>query len=103
MHGVTRASGRGLPEFVIQKEVTAVLEKQALTGTLKAAVLIGDDECPALLACSVYDSKPVHFLSTAAKEIKWITKDRPVHDYTIDDRVSMFFCAQICKRCTTTA
>ena len=22
MHGITRASGRGLPEFVIQKEVT---------------------------------------------------------------------------------
>lgn len=91
MHGVTRASGRGLPEFVIQKEVTGVLEKQALTGTLKAAVLIGDNKCPALLACSVYDSKPVHFLSTAAKEIKWLTKDRQVHDYTIDDRVSMLF------------
>ena len=67
MHGVTGPSGRGLPEFVIQKEVTAVLEKQALTGTLKAAVLIGDDGCAALLACFVYDSKPVHFLSTAAK------------------------------------
>ena len=50
MHGVTRASGCGLPEFVIHKEVTSILEKQTLTGTLKATVLIGDDECLAILA-----------------------------------------------------
>ena len=91
MHGVTRASGRGLPEFVVQKEVSGVSQKEAVIGTLKAAVLNGDDECPALIACSVYDSKPVHFLSTAAKEIKWLTKDRKVYDYCVEDRVDMKF------------
>ena len=53
MYGVTRASGRDLPEFVIQKEVSRVSEKEAVTDTLKAAVLTGDDECPGLIACSV--------------------------------------------------
>ena len=91
MHGVTRASGRGLPEFVIQKEVSGVSWKKAVTGTLKAAVLNGDDECPALIACSVYDSKPVHFLLTAATEIKWLTKDRKIYDYCVEDRVDMKF------------
>ena len=57
-----------LPEPVIQKELSVV--DQVVTGTLEAAVLSGDDKCPALIACSVYESKPVHFLSTAATEIK---------------------------------
>jgi len=91
MHGVTRASGGGLPEFVIQKEVTGVQEKQSLNGTAKAAVLIGDEACPGLLTCSVYDSKPVHFLSTAVINIKWIIKDWKIFDYSVDDCVPMKF------------
>ena len=70
MHGVTRASGRGLPEYVIQKEVTAVREKEKLTGTTKAAILVGDDEYPDMIVFSVHDSKPVNFLSTTATELK---------------------------------
>ena len=91
MHGVTRASGRGLPEFIVQKEVNGVQEKQALTSTAKSAVLTGDDACPNLIAFSVYNSKPVHFLSTASTEIKWITKDRKIFDYSVDDCVPMKF------------
>ena len=51
-------------------------QKEVVVGSLKVAAPTGDDECPTLVACSVCDSKPVHFLSAAATEIKWLTKDR---------------------------
>ena len=91
LHGVTRVSGRGLPKSVIQEPVTTLNELQTLTGTTKAAVIIGDNECPALIAFSVYDSKPVHFLSSIATEIKWLRKDRKIYDYMVDDCVRMNF------------
>jgi hypothetical protein len=47
-------------------------------GTVKAAVLKGDAECPNLMATSIYDTKPVHFLSTICEYIKWIMKERSV-------------------------
>ena len=58
MHGVTRSFGYILPEFMTQKKVTGLQDKQALTITTKADVLTGDDECSALLAILVCDSKP---------------------------------------------
>ena len=39
-------------------------------GTVKAAVLEGDKGCPNLIASSVYDSKPVHYLSMILEEVK---------------------------------
>ena len=77
--------------FVIQKEVSSVSQKEAFTGTLKAAVLSGDDKFPALISCLVYNSKPVHFLSTAATKIKWLTKDRKINDYYVEKRVNITF------------
>ena len=47
-------------------------------GTVKAAVLVGDPDCPNLIASSVYDTKPVHYLSMASDSIKWIVKERKV-------------------------
>jgi hypothetical protein len=47
-------------------------------GTVKAAVLIGDVDCPNVVATSVYDTKPVHFLPYVCKSIKWIIKERLV-------------------------
>ena len=66
LHGVTRVSGRGLPKSIIQDQVFTINELKTCTGTTKAAVIVGDSEYPALIAFSVYDSKPVHFLSTVA-------------------------------------
>lgn len=37
-----------------------------------------DPDCPSLVACSVYDTKPVHYLSMVSKELKWITKEKGV-------------------------
>ena len=47
---------------------------------MKAAVLRGDTQCPGLVAVSVYDTKPVHFLSMACDSIKWVVKNRTVYD-----------------------
>ena len=43
-------------------------------------MLRGDGQCPNLVATSVYDTKPVHFLSMSAESIKWIKKKRDVYD-----------------------
>ena len=57
IHGVTRTHNRGLPTKVIQKE-----------GTNKEAYIF--------LACSIYDTKPVHILSSANVDVKWIVKTK---------------------------
>ena len=74
--GVTRKGMRGIPKCVVQEEQLSKKGQDAVRGTTKAAVLKGDDECPSLIASSVYDSKPVHFLSMMSKEIKWVEKER---------------------------
>jgi Transposase IS4 len=78
--GVTRKSGRGLPACVVQQEVNNKRQQMAVRGTVKAAVLKGDRDCPDLLAVSVYDTKPVHFISMIAENIDWIAKCRLVYD-----------------------
>ncbi len=45
-------------------------------GTVKVAVLRGDLKCPELLCVSVYDTKPVNFLSMSADSVRWIRKER---------------------------
>ena len=44
--GPTRKSGHGLPKCVIQEEVKNAAALRAVWGTVKAAVLEGDDEVP---------------------------------------------------------
>mmetsp|Transcript_22737 Transcript_22737/g.34392 ORF Transcript_22737/g.34392 Transcript_22737/m.34392 type:complete len:226 (+) Transcript_22737:1278-1955(+) len=68
--GSTQKKGRGLPKCVIQEEVTNKSMKKFVRGTVKAAVLEGDDKCKDLVAVSYYNSKPVHFLSTICKLIQ---------------------------------
>jgi len=70
-HGVTRKGGRGIPEVVFQEEVKNLKKQLEVRGTDKAAILLCDDECPSLAASSVYDTKPVHFLSMACEELRW--------------------------------
>ena len=50
----------------------------AAQGTVKAAILENDPECPNLIAASVYDTKPVHFLSMALESSEWVVKQRAV-------------------------
>lgn len=76
--GVTRKNGRGLPNSVLQEEVKTKEAEISVRGTVKVAVLKGDANCPNVVAASVYDTKPVHFLSTICESIAWVVKDRQV-------------------------
>ena len=82
LHGVTRVTGRGVPTLVKQKEVTRKGDLEAVRNTVKVARLKGDTVCKDLICISVYDIKPVYFLSNASKEIKWIKKEKNVYDKT---------------------
>ena len=74
--GVTRKSGRGLPLSVLQEEEKNKTKQEAVRGTVKVSVLRGDPDCPEMVAASVYDTKPVHFLSMTCQSINWIVKER---------------------------
>ena len=50
----------------------------SVQGTVKAAVLQGDPEVPDFLTVLYYDQKPVHFLSTICKKIKWVQCEKKV-------------------------
>ena len=79
-HGVTRSGMRGIPMHVQQKEVKNRKEQMAVRGTVKAAVLEGDPDCPNLVASSVYDAKPVHYLSMVSDELKWTEMKKNVYN-----------------------
>jgi Transposase IS4 len=76
--GVCRKGGRGFPKLVLQEEVKNRNEQLKVRGTLKAAVLKGDDDCVNLVAVSVYNTKLVQFLSMSCESNEWITKERKV-------------------------
>ena len=81
IHGPCRTEvWRGLPRMIIQKEVTADRDLRQARGTTKAAVLEGDPDCPDLIACSVYDTKPVHFLTNSVQFVRWIKCKKRVYD-----------------------
>jgi hypothetical protein len=65
-HGVARTNRRGVPPLIIQKEEKNKDRAKKLRGMTMAAKLHNSDACPDLFAVSVYDTKPVHILSTAA-------------------------------------
>jgi len=66
-------------------------QQKKVRGTTKAAVLTGDPEAPDLVAFSVFDTKPVHFLSMACTGLKWIEKRKKVFDRESNKNVSMAF------------
>ena len=77
-HGVTRKGMRGIPKAVFQYEVINRKDKIKVRGTVKAAVFKGDPKCPALVATSVYDTNPLHFLSMTCKSLMWKVKEKLV-------------------------
>ena len=80
IHGVCRKTGRGLLSSVFQVDegLPHSAKAQAARGTTKAAVLVGDDTCKDLVTFSVYDVKPVYFMSMAAENLNWKVKERKV-------------------------
>jgi len=77
-HGVVRTSNRGMPPEIRQQEEKNEKQAELLYGTTKAAKLVNDPECPDLLAVSVYDTKPVHLMTTVEEDIHWVEKKRKV-------------------------
>jgi hypothetical protein len=73
-HGVVRMSSRGLPPLVRQLEEKNVKEAMKLRGRTAAARLLNSADCPDLFACLVYDTKPVHMLSTVKESMYWVAK-----------------------------
>ena len=71
LHGVTRKSGRGLTASIIQEELHNRKGQKKVRGTVISAELVGNSKCPSLIYVSVYDTKPVHFLSMEVDHIKW--------------------------------
>ena len=90
-HGVARKAGRGVPTCVLQEEVKNVNDQRAVRGTVKAAVLEGDPGCPNLIATSVYDTKPVHYLSMVSQSIEWIVKEKSVFNVDTNEVETLKF------------
>jgi hypothetical protein len=76
VHGVVRTNGRGFPPSIIQKEEKNLKMAELMRGITKVARLTGSTKCLDLLAVSLYDTKPVHLLSTTAQEVRWMEKQR---------------------------
>ena len=85
VHGVARKGMRGVPACVLQEEMKNRKDQIKVRGTVKAAVLKGDKDCPDLVASSVYDTKPVHYLSMVSTSLEWVAKDRDV--YNVNSRM----------------
>ena len=84
IHGVCRMFGRGFPSMTIQEEVKTPAEKEKVRGTVKGAILSGDPEVPDLVAISVYDTKPVNFLSMCCETVQWVKKTRKIYDHSLN-------------------
>ena len=44
--------------------------------TSTAAVMEGDPKFPNLIVSSVYDTKPVHYISIVSEQLKWDVKEK---------------------------
>ena len=60
-------------------------------GRIKSGVIEGGVYFPGLVCCSIYDTKPVRFLTMASEDIKQITKERYVYDSQNHTQVAMEF------------
>ena len=78
--GTCRKGRRRIPSDVVQHEETRIKGNREVRGTVKASVLQGDKYCPNLVAYSIYDTRPVHFLSMVCNSIKWIIKSNKVYN-----------------------
>ena len=52
-----------------QKKVTKNKDLVVVRHTIKAVVIQGDEVCKDLIACSIYNTKPVFFICNITKKI----------------------------------
>ena len=67
---------RGIPLSVLQVEQKSRKYQIKLRVNVKAALLEGDDACPNLVACSIYDTKPVHYFSMVCDTLKLVVMEK---------------------------
>ena len=67
-----------MPTRVLQEELLKRDSQLSVCDTIKVTKIVGDSGCPEMCAVSVYDTKPMHFLTMYNREIKWIKKKRKV-------------------------
>ena len=75
-----RIDDRGLPKSIVLKEEATKNLKTRACGKVKAAVLKGDIQVKDMISFLVYGTKPVNFISTAVKSLKWIKKKKKVYN-----------------------
>ena len=80
-----------MPNLVKQTEETKVEKRRAAIGTTIAAILTGDSGLKDLVCVSVYDQKPVYFLSTITETIEWVEKEKKVYSKSSQSCVTVKF------------
>ena len=76
---------------MLQNEILNLKQQRFVWGTVKAAVLVGDPGCPNLIASSVYDTKPVNYLSMVSDKIEWVVKSKPVFNVKTNETKDLQF------------
>ena len=71
---------RKIPGCVLQEKQKPQKKQLEVRGTKKSAILKGEPKCPDLIATSVYDTKPVHYLSMSSEELKWVVCEKDVYN-----------------------
>ena len=85
---------RGIPIFVLQVEQKSRKDHIKVRVTVNAALLEGYAAYPNLVSCSIYDTKPVHYLSMVCDTLKWVVMEKPwspEHNY-LGLRITVFRC-----------
>ena len=80
VHGVTRKGMRGIPGCAVQEKQKSQKKQLEVRGTTKAAIMKGEPKCPDLIATSVYDPYPVHYLSMSREELNWVVCEKDVYN-----------------------
>lgn len=80
-----------VPPELSMDVVTSEKDLARVKGTVKAAVLMGDKRAPFLVGATLYDSKPVRFLSYFVTGIWWVEKIRQVWDRNLRKTVPLKF------------
>lgn len=77
IEGVCQKGKRGLLSEVLQEEVKNKQLLEAVVGTVKVATLCCEEsKGHTIITTLVYDTKPVHMLSSITEEVKWVVKER---------------------------
>ena len=58
--------------FVVNQEELKKRGQDWVRGTVKTAVFEGEIDCPNTVVSSVYNTKPVHFISTLTERNNWV-------------------------------